>query len=65
MFFFVIDSCLKDSAFTAVKRDAKFSTMYVNGVPFLNRTYMKGVPFSLKMVYKRVRHWILGQSLSV
>ena len=65
MFFFGIDSYLKDSEFTAVKRNAKFSTMYVNRVPFLNRTYMKGVPFSLKMVYKRVRGWILGQSLSV
>ena len=43
---FVIDSYLKDSAFTAVKRDAKFSTRYVTGVPFVNRRYTKGVPFS-------------------
>ena len=43
---FVIDSYLKDSAFTAVKRGAKFQTRYVTGVPFVNRRYTKGVPFS-------------------
>ena len=42
---FVIDSYLKDSAFTSVKRDALFSTRYVKGVPFFNRRYTKGVPF--------------------
>ena len=42
----VIDSCLKDSAFTGVKRDAKFQTRYVKGVPSVNRRYSKGVPFS-------------------
>ena len=41
---FVIDSYLKDSEFTAVKRDAKFYTRYMKGVPF----------FLSKMVYKRV-----------
>ena len=30
---FVIDSYLKNSAFTPVKRDAKFQTRYVKGVP--------------------------------
>ena len=40
------DSQLNDIAFTAVKRDANFSTRYVKGVPFLNRSYTKGVPFS-------------------
>ena len=50
----MIDSYLKDSAFTAVKRDAKFYTRYVKGVPFVNRRYTKGVPFSWKMVYKWV-----------
>ena len=30
----VIDSYSKDSAFTAVKRDAKFQTRYVKGVPY-------------------------------
>ena len=34
---FVIDSNLTVSAFTAVKRDAKFYTRYVKGVPFVNR----------------------------
>ena len=51
----MIDSYLKDSAFRAVKRDAKSQTRYVKGVPFVNRGYTKGVPFSWKMVYKRVR----------
>ena len=43
---FVIDSYLKDSEFTAVKRDAKFYTRYVKGVPFANRRYTRRVPFS-------------------
>ena len=43
---FVICSFLKESAFTAVERDAKFQTRYVKGVPFVNRRYTKGVPFS-------------------
>ena len=50
---FVIDSHSNDSAFTAVKRNAKFLTRYVKGVPFVNRRYTKGVPFSLKMVYPK------------
>ena len=62
---FMIDSYLKDSAFIAVKRDAKSQTRYVKGVPFVNRRYMKGVTFSWKMVYKRVRGWTSGRSLSV
>ena len=62
---FVIDSYLKDSDFTAVKRDAKFLTRYVKGVPFVNRGYMKGVPFPLKIAYKRVRGWTLGWSLPI
>ena len=49
---FVTDSHLKDYAFTAVKKDAKFYTRYVKGVPFVNNRYTKGVPFSWKMVYK-------------
>ena len=32
---FLIDSYLKDSAFTTVKRDTKFQTRYVKGVPFV------------------------------
>ena len=43
---FVTDSHLKDDAFTAVKRDAKFYTRYVKGVPFVNKRYTKGVSFS-------------------
>ena len=57
---FVIDCYLKDSAFTAVKRDAKFLTRYVKGVPFVNRRYTRVVPFSWKKVYKRVRGWIVS-----
>ena len=37
-------SDLKHSTFTAVKRDAKFYTS--KGVPFVNRSYTKDVPFS-------------------
>ena len=57
---FVTDSYWKDSAFIAVKRDAKSQTRYVKGVPFVNRRYMKGIPFLSKMVYKRVTGWDLG-----
>ena len=60
---FVIDSYLNGSAFTALKRDAKFLTKYVKGVTFVNRRYTKGVPFSWKMLYKRVRGWTSGRSL--
>ena len=45
---FAIDSYLKDSAFTAVKRDAKFYARYVKGVPFANKRYTTRVPFSQK-----------------
>ena len=45
---FEIDSYLYDSAFTAVKRDAKSQTRYVKGVPFVNRRYMEGVPWYIK-----------------
>ena len=38
---FVIDSYLNGSAFTALRRDAKFLTKYVKGVPFVNRRYTK------------------------
>ena len=61
----MIHSYLKDSAFKAVKRDAKFKIRYVKGVPFVNRRCTKGVPFSGKMVYKRVRCWTSGRSLPV
>ena len=42
---FLIYSYFKESAFTAVKRDAKFYARYVRGVPFLNRRCMKRLPF--------------------
>ena len=48
----VIDFSLKDSAFTAVKWDAKFQRRYVKGVPFVNRRYTKGVPFREKLYIK-------------
>ena len=62
---FVVDSYFKDSAFTAVKRDAKFSTRYVKGVLFVNKRHTIGVTFLQKMVYKRVRGWTSGRSLPV
>ena len=39
------DSYLRDSAFTAVKRDAKSQTRYVKGVLFVNRRYIRGTFF--------------------
>ena len=59
---FVIYLYLKDSVFTAFKRDGKFYTRYVKGAPLVNRRYTKGVPFLSKMVYKRVRDCTLGRS---
>ena len=60
----------KKSAFTAVKRDTKFykqyKQLYVEGSPFVtDRRCAKGVPFSSKMVYKRVRGWIFWSFLFV
>ena len=52
---FVVYSHFKNSAFQAIKRDAKFPARYVKKVPFLTEKYTKGVPFLPKMVYKRVR----------
>ena len=57
---FVIYSYFEDSAFTAVKREAKLQPRYVKGVICIssanvaNRTYRKGLSFLSKMVYKRV-----------
>ena len=31
--------------------------LYIKGVPFVNRTYTRGLPFLSKMVYKMVRGW--------
>ena len=42
---FVIYSYFKDSAFTAVKRDAKFGTRCAKGEPFVDKSLTKGVPF--------------------
>ena len=52
---FVIYSYFEDSAFTAVKRDAKLQPRYVSSTNVANRTYRKGVSFLSKMVYKRVK----------
>ena len=41
-----------DNTFTEVKRNLKFQTRYMKGVPFLS-----------KKVYKGVKGWTLGQSL--
>ena len=47
----LVYSYFKDGEFTAVKRNAKLLTRYVN--------------VCQKMVYKRVRSWISGGSLLV
>ena len=40
--------------------------VYERGTIFYGRyRYMKGLPFLSQMVFKRVRVWTLGQSLSV
>ena len=44
----MICSYLKDTVWTAVKRDAKFETRYVKGVPFVDRRYTKVVPVFVK-----------------
>ena len=49
---FVIDSYLNDSAFTEVKRVAKFETGYVKRVLFVNRRYTKEYLFREKW-YKK------------
>ena len=55
---FVFFSCLKDSAFTAVKRDAKVLTGYVKGHLYSVEGKPNGEPFLSKMLYKRgVRPW--------
>ena len=61
---FFIYSFFKESAFTAVKRDAKFYARYVKGVAFVNRRCMKakGLPFLSQLVYKRIRGWTSGRS---
>ena len=55
----------KDYAFTAIKRDTKFETWYVKGVPFVIVRYTKWVPFLSKVLYKKVRAWTSGRSLLV
>ena len=64
-FLFVICSFLKDSAFTAVKRDAKFETRYVKGVHLSIEGIRKEYLFCKKMVYKRVRGRTSERSLQV
>ena len=57
---FVISSCFKDSAFTAVKRDSNFVAERDN---ICQKTVNEWVPFLSKMVYKRVRDWTSRRSL--
>ena len=45
---FVIDCHLNERPFTSVKRDAKFLSRYVKGLPCVNRRYTKGVLLSVK-----------------
>ena len=61
----MIYSYFKDSAFTAVKRDAKFGTRYAKGEPFVDRSLTKGVPFLPKLVNRRVRDWASKWSFTV
>ena len=62
---FVMYSYFEDSALTAVESVAKFLIRYVRWVPFVNRRYIRGVPFRSKIVYKRVMGLTSGQSLPV
>ena len=56
----------KDSSFTAVTRDPKFSTRYLKGIPYFSRRYMKSLgTFSVQNGILRVRGWTSGQSLPV
>ena len=50
------DLFIRDSVFTAVKREAKFYSKYTKGVPFVNyKVYERGT-FSFQIVTKtRVR----------
>ena len=48
----MICSHFKGNTFTAVKRNKKFQTRFVKGVPFINRRCTKRIPFLSKMVYK-------------
>ena len=43
------------TAFTAVKKGAKFLARYVKRVPFVDRRYTKGEPVSIKILYKSVK----------
>lgn len=54
-----------DGPFTAAKRDAKFKTRYVKGVPFVKKKKgIRKVAFSQKMVCKRVINgWTSKRSL--
>ena len=54
--FLFSDLFVRDSVFTAVKRDAKIYSKYMKGVPFVNyKVYERGT-FSFKIVTKtRVR----------
>ena len=60
------DLFIRDSVFTAVKREAKFYSKYTKGVPFVNyKVYERGT-FSFKIVTKiRVRGWTLGQNCPI
>ena len=56
----------KDSSFTAVTRDPKFSTRYLKGIPYFSRRYMKSLgTFSVKNGILKVRGWTSGRSLPV
>ena len=64
----MIDSYLKESAFTAVKKGCKVNVL--NKVcergTIVNKRYTKEVRFSKKkMMYKRVRGWTSGRRLPV
>ena len=51
-------SLVKVSIYKRVRRSRQSCKLHkLNGVPFLNRRYKIGVPYLLKIVYKRGRGW--------
>ena len=52
----------KSQCILTVKRDAKFLTKYVKGVPFVNRRYTKGVPFLSGNGILKGKEWISRRS---
>ena len=60
---FVIYSYFIDSAFAAVKGMKVLNLVCERSIYHLSNKYIKGVPFLSEMAYRRIRDWILGQTL--